>query len=567
MSLPGLGDLTMEVVVRWRRKALEGTFILAEGIAWFMVIALMATSVERAFLHDVEMRIRSAVSTSQVTNPVEALLVADRVAGHAAASAGPSLLLVVVAAVGGFALMRLVQRVDFGAALGSVILVAGTILGVNLLIHGSMGHLQFWDSSGLVEFINNPDAFTADGVDLAGFIADPELDRPHGSAIAVTSLGLMAVWFRFMLAARGSITLDRMARSFTLSFIVVVFVIFVARATGYTAPARWAVPQFAIGMLGLAIGNHERAVPTDQAAHRASPWLTSVGGTIGLLLLSGGLLGMFAYLNAGAVLGALADAVFVVVRVVLVVVLTPIAWGIEKVFAWFFNGRTIQEMFPALPNLALEAPPDAAEEATDDVTVIPPFIVNSLKFFAVALTLYVMYLVGRLLVSRRATTTEAVEETRSTSGGGAGIGQLLADLVRFGRKPDPDAWMDRHPAYALYGRTVHEATERGLPPMPAETPTEFARAARRHLDAESFVPIAEMFERARFGRHFPPDDAMRQAARDLQAWEREHPATDELRESIRGARPMDEADELDLRITLAKRATRGRVDEDPLLGQ
>lgn len=561
-----LGHVDMETVVRWRRTALEGTFILAETIAWFMVLAVLATSVERAFLDDVEMRLRSAVASQDLLNPAQALVVAGQVADAAAGGAGPSLPIVLLAAGGGFALMRLVQRWDFGSGLGSIVLVAGTILGVNLLLHASMGHLQFWDVSGFVDFIDNPDGYTAGGVNLQEFIANPELDQAHGSAIAITSIGLMLVWFRFMLAARGSISLDRMARSFTISFVVVVFVIFLARATGYTSPARWAVPQFAIGMLGLAIGNHERAVPTEQAANRASPWLTSVGGTIGLLLVSGGLLGMFAYLNAGAVLGVIGDGVFAVVRVLLVVVLTPIAWAMEKVFAWFFNGRSIQEMFPAIPDVVLEAPPEGTE-VDDDVTVVPPFIVNSLKFFAVALAVYVMYLMGRFMVGRRETTTEVVDETRSTSSGGAGIGQLLADLVHFGRKPDPNAWMDRHPAYALYGRAVADATDRGLPPLPAETPTEFASAARRHLAAEPFVPIAEMFERARFGRHFPPDDSMREAARELQAWEREHPATDELRESIRGARPMDEADELDLRITLARRATRGRVDEDPLLGE
>src|SRR5690606_8448491 len=114
-------------------------------------------------------------------------------------------------------------------------------------------------------------------------------------------------------------------------------------------------------------------------------------------------------------------------RVALVVVLTPIAWGLEKVFEWFFNGRTIQEMFPALPDLTFEEVTDAEER--ENVRAVPPFIVNSLKFFAVMLLLYAMYRIGRLLVGRRDPEREAVEETRSTGSGGAGLGTLLADLV------------------------------------------------------------------------------------------------------------------------------------------
>ncbi len=554
-------------VMRLRRPVLEGTFIVAEMIAWFMVLAVLATSVERAFLSEVERRLRTAAGARDLPNPEEALQVAGELARASAGDAGPSILVVLLAAAGGFGLMRLVQRVDFGPALGSVILVAGTILGINLLIHVSMGSLQFWDASGAADFFANPDTHMAAGVDLRSFIRDPDVDRPHGGAIAVTFVGLMLVWFRFLVAARGSVTLDRITRSFTISFVVVLLVVFIARTTGYTSPARWAVPQFVVGMLGLAIGNHERAVPSEQGASRTSPWLTSVGGTIGLLVLSGAILGTFAYLNAGVVLGALGTAAFAVIEVLLLIVLTPIAWLLEKVFTWFFAGRTLDEVFPALPEVALEPPPPEAEEESDGLLVVPPFIVNSLKFFAVVFMVYVMYRVGRLLVGRRPPPPAPVEEVRATSSGGAGLGRLLADLVHFRRRPDPNAWMDRHPAYALYGRTVLDATDRGLAPMPAETPAEFASAARAHLHAEPFVPIAEMFERARFGRHFPPDDQMRAAADDLRQWEQAVPATDELRESIRGARQIDDSDELDLRITLAKRGTLQRTDEDPLLGQ
>lgn len=552
-------------VMRWRRPVLEGTFILTEVIAWYMVIAVMATSVERSFLLEVERRIRTAIVTQDAVNPTQAGVVADQLRASAAAEAGPLLVVVLAAAVGGFLLMRAVQQVDFGAALGSVVLVAGTIIGINVLLHLSFGSLQFWDAGGAVSFIVEPDAYLATGVDVNRFIADPEIGRPHGAAIALTFGGLTLVWFRFLLAARNNIGLERMARSFTISFIVVLITLLAAGAAGYASPARYAVPQFVIGMLGLAIGNHERALPSEEASGRASPWMTSVGGTLGLLVLSGVALGALAYLNVGAVLGVIGSGLLAVFEVILVIVITPIYWVMDRIFTWFFNGRTIQEMFPALPNLALDDAPREAQE-TGSIVQVPSFIVNTLKFFAVAGSVYLMYLVGRFLVGRRRPSPAPIEETRATATGGAGIGRLLADLVRFRRSPDPDAWMSRHGAYQLYERAVRDATDRGLRPMPAETPAEFGRAARFHLEGWPFPRIAAFFEQVRFGRHFPPPDDLKAAMRELEEWEQAVPVTEELRSRVGGARPIDSGAEFDLRVALAKSQTGRRTDEDILTG-
>lgn len=552
-------------VRRWRRPVLEGTFILTEVIAWYMVIAVLATSVERSFLLEVERRIRTSIVTQDAVNATQANVVADQLHSTAAGEAGPMLVVVLAAAIGGFLLMRVVQQVDFGAALGSVILVAGTIIGVNLLLHLSFGSIRFWDAGGAVSFIVEPDAYLATGVDVSQFIANPDIGRPHGAAIAVTFAGLTLVWFRFLLAGRHNIGLDRMARSFTISFIVVLVTLLVARAAGYTSPARYGVPQFVLGMLGLAIGNHERALPSEEASGRASPWMTSVGGTLGLLILSGVVLGALAYLNVGAVLGVIGSGILAVVRVILVIVITPIYWVMNGIFTWLFNGRSIDEMFPALPGVALDDAPRDADEA-EAIVQVPSFIVNSLKFFAVAGSVYLMYVVGRMLVGRRRPAPGPIEEHRATSTGGAGIGRLLADLVRFRRSPDPDAWMARHGAYQLYERALSDAADRGLRPRAAETPAEFGRAARMHLDGEPFPRIAAFFEQVRFGRHFPTVDDLKDSMRELEEWERAVPATEELRSRVGGARPMDSGTEFDLRVAMAKRQTTQRTDEDILTG-
>jgi hypothetical protein len=552
-------------VKRWRRPVLEGTFILTEVIAWYMVIAVMATSVERSFLLEVEHRIRTAIVTQSTASPTQASVVADQLHSSAAGEAGPLLVLVLAAAVGGFLLMRVVQQIDFGSALGSVVLVAGTIIGVNLLLHLSFGSIRFWDAGGAVSFISEPDTYLATGVDVNRFIANPDIGRPHGAAIALTFVGLILVWFRFLLAGRQNIALDRMARSFTISFIVVLVTLLVARAAGYTSPARYAVPQFVIGMLGLAIGNHERALPSEEASGRASPWMTSVGGTLGLLVLSGVVLGALAYLNVGAVLSVIGSGILAVVEVVMVIVITPIYWVMDRIFTWLFNGRTIDQMFPTIPSLVLEDAPQDAQD-TEAIVQVPAFLVNSLKFFAVAGSVYLMYLIGRLLVGRRRPPPDPIEETRGTSTGGAGIGRLLADLVRFRRSPNPDAWMSRHGAYQLYERALSDASDRGLRPRAAETPAEFGRAARLHLDGTPFPRIAAFFEQVRFGRHFPTPDDLEASMRELEEWEETVPATEELRSRVGGARPMDSGVEFDLKVAMAKRQTTQRTDEDILNG-
>ena len=184
--------------------------------------------------------------------------------------------------------MRYAPRLHLGPGLTSVVMVAATLLGVNVLLHLAIGDFRVWDASRLVLLLNDPASQVATGVDLEAFVRDPDIEGPHAGALAVTFVGLIAVWFRFMLAARSPVRVDRMARSFTISFIAVLVAVLVARIADVDAAGRWAVPQFVAGLLGLAIGNHERAVPVEDAEARATPWLTSVGGTLGLLAAAAG---------------------------------------------------------------------------------------------------------------------------------------------------------------------------------------------------------------------------------------------------------------------------------------
>jgi len=395
-------------------------------------------------------------------------------------------------------------------------------------------------------------------------VADPDIRGPHGAALAVTFLGLLFTWFRFMIAGRATVDLDRMTRSFTVSFIVVLVALFFARIAEVDAASRLAVPQFVLGMLGLAIGNHERAVPASEAEARTTPWMTSVGGTITLLLLAAGGIATLSYLEVGQLLAAVGEVLLMIVEFVLVLIITPIYWLMERLFALLLGGRNIGENLPRFPGLM--APEDVGVDPDEDGLVVPGWIRDSLKFFAGVFVLWVMYRVGRLLVGARGRGDGAVDETRATSSGGAGVGRLLADLITFRRRRDPDRWLTRHEVYRLFGRAVSVAHERGLAILPTETPEEFGRAAHRHLGADPVVDAALMFERARYGRHFAPSDDVARTSSALAAWDQANPPTEAMRERVRGLRPLDEGEEVAFRIALAKRGMRPE-DESIMRGE
>ncbi len=557
-------------VFSYRRPALEAIFIVAEAIAWFIGISLLATLAERSFLTSLADRIAGSSGTAGASDPVAAQAVIRELRATAGVEVGAPLLVVIAAAAGGFLLMRYAPRMHLGPGLTSAVMVASTLLGVNVLLHLAIGDYRLWDASRLLALVNDASSQVASGVDVAAFVANPDIEGPHGGAVSVMFFGLIVVWFRFMLAARSAIHVDRMARSFTVSFLAVFVAVLVARIVDVDSAGRWAVPQFVLGLLGLAIGNHERAVPADGVEDRATPWLTSVGGTLGLLAAAAGTIALLAYLGFGTVLSTAGDILLVVLEFVIILIVTPIYWlvanlmtGAIAFLAWAFGGRG------ELPEILREplTPADVGLSEDDDGAVnFPDWIVDSAKFFAMAGALYLMYWVGKRLMGSRDREPAAVEEQRVRRSGGASLGSLLADLVSFRRGADPDRWMNANEVYRLFGRALGVSNERGLTMLPSETPSEFADSALVHLGSPPVADAARMFERARFGRHQPTDEEIRNASRALAQWDETNPATEEMRGRIRGHRVDDEVDSVRVRLALAKRGLRP-TDEGVLRGE
>lgn len=557
-------------VLSYRRPALETIFLLAEGLAWFIVISVIATLVERSFLETLADRIAINIRPGGLDDLGGAEQVVRDLRAEAGTDAGPSPFVIWGAAAGGFLLMRFAPRLDLGRGITSAVMVASTILGVNVLLHLAIGDLRIWDASRLIALLNDPSSQVATGVDIEAFVADPDIKGPHSAALGLTFLGIVVVWFRFMLAARSPVRLERMARSFTASFVAVFIALFVARVGDVDSAGQWAVPQFVLGMLGLAIGNHERAVPAGDAEDRATPWLTSVGGTIGLLAVAAGVIGLLAYLGFGSVLSAAGDVLLVVLEFVVILIVTPIYWivstamtGIISLLAFLFGGRG---ELPEILREPLTRADVGLQEDGEAPFSVPDWLVDSLKFFAIVGAVWLMYWVGQRLLGGRKTEPETIVEERVKRTGGAGIGSLLSDLMSFRRRPDADRWLNRNEVYRLFGRALGVSSERGLTMLPSETPGEFAESAVVYLGAPPVADAARMFERARYGRHQPTSEEFQNASRALAQWDQTNPATEELRERVRGQRPLDEAEAIRMRLRMAKSGL-NPTDESILRGE
>jgi hypothetical protein len=128
---------------------------------------------------------------------------------------------------------------------------------------------------------------------------------------------------------------------------------------------------------------------------------------------------------------------------------------------------------------------------------------------------------------------DAYAELREQGGEAAGLGRLLRNLIPGRDRSDEDTrWLERHPVYRLFARSVGDAEDRGFMRRPGETPIEFATAAARRLGAPILTPIADQFDRARYGRHYASRAELAPLAEALMAWELDLPITDELRREV-----------------------------------
>ncbi len=544
----------------WQRRATDGLYVLVEAIAWAMLLRVLATSFEREFLRNLGRDVGFLASSDDFENPELAAQVAAQIAEAAESTvAGPSVLLVVLAAFGGFYVTRALVQSRITGSLGALIALIASVFGLNLLLHvGLAGDVRIWDSSGLAAFIDNSGARFSGLLAAAEFVRSPDIGRPHGAALALSFLGMVAVWGRFMIAGRRVVTFERVLRSFTFGFIAVLIAVTGAMIEGAGGIASLGVPYFILAILLLAIANAARGTMQIEDMTKRAPWVTSVLVTVGALAAIGALVGLLAFVQIDRPLVYALGIIGNVVGVILVIIITPISWIVVGILSWLLPEGLGGAFENATAIFVLEPEVIEQTEREEGGLSVPGWIPDALRILALSLLMYFAYRVIRSILNRRASGLEdEYEEARSSSGEGAGLGSLLRNLFSRGAPPATTGnWMRRHRVYRLYGRTVVDAEERGFRRRPGETPLEFSAVAGRVLDAPIFNEIAAEFDRARYGRHYPDDEWTVPMEQELVQWEIEHPVTEDLRRRVAGARPLSEAEEFAVRVAAGRQSVR-----------
>lgn len=544
---------------RWQQTLVDYLFVIAEAVVWFMAIALIATWTERDLLAQMATRIERELPAS----PQALLALREVRAASERIISGPPLVIVGLAGVIAFAAMRGFRRLRIQGALGAAAILMVSLLALNALLHYTFARdVLFWQATGAADFMNDPATHFPRGTDLQAFVADPGLGRPHGGAIMISFFGLLVMWTRFLVAGRSTVTFDRAARSFTIGFVAALVLVVLASMSGVAVLAAYAVPYFVIAVLMLAVAHSARPHTAMEDARRAAPWVVSVVVTVGALTAAALILGLLALIDAGSWFQVVVDALFRLLGFLLVLILTPVFWVAERLLSMV--NITPPENFLAPPE-GTPGPVEAAESG--DGFRFASEMAFVLKVIGLSALTYGIFVGLRALLGRgRDRDDEAYAEVRTADASATGLGGLLRNLIpRRGARGEGGGWMRQQAIYRLFGRVVHDSELRGLRIRPSETPREFAVVGGRMLDAEVFAPIADAFDRARYGRHFPDADAVAPMERALDAWATSHPPTEAMRERIQGARQPSESQEIEARIVLSRRASRGDENAKRLL--
>lgn len=548
-------------MTQWQRNLLDALYVVMESIAWFAAITSIATIGERGYLSELGRELRFQIGSAQVEQPERAQAVATLLTEQAqTATAGPALWAMALAAFGGFWLMRAFLQLGLGGPLGAAALVLASVFGLNIILHITFAEdLLVWQNAGLATFIDDPQAFVASGADFQAVVDRGGVVIGSATAIAVTAVGVIAIWLRFMYAARRPIQFDQVLRSFGIGFAVVLAALIVARFNNVSQLAIYAIPYFIIGLLALAVANGERAALPAEGSERVASWGVAVTGTVSVLAAVAALFGLAAALDVGAALSYLGSGIGTVVEWLLIIILTPIFWILVPLMELLIPDALAERL------QALEIPENFVEpevlgdgEQEDDF-IFPRWPFDVLKLLIFVGLVWVAYRVGyRLLAKRDAGLADEFDEFRSDLDGGPGLGGLLRNLMRRGSGADTARWMRLRPIYGVYGRSVIDAEDRGLERLRSETPLEYSDVAGSVLEAPVFREIADAFDAARYGGHEVDSAQVDRWSRELDEWEGSHPRTPELRDRLEQIRPPSAPRPIDPAEEFAQRVKRGR---------
>ena len=502
------------------QDASAALFLLMESVAWWIGIRAVATVMTRegyaAMAERIE-RLRGALPGTQAQ--VERALAVTRDAAEHGAG-GPPFLVVLAAAAGAFVLVRWMVRqrmpTPFAAGLG----VAVSLLAFQVLVRLSVaGDLRIWEPLSVLQasFRGAPGA----EAEIARFIADPDAGLAVPGALGTTMGGVALLWLRFLIAGRTPVTYDRVLRSFGAGFALLLGIT-AWIAIGEQVDVFPLVPvYFVIGVAALAVAQAARARP--EASGVREPWVVSMVVAVGAVALLAAFFGFFALVDGGRLTAPLIDGVVWVAGRLAWAILYPFALVMQAIVGLILGGRTLHlDQFRTDLLEPLQPPASDGERGP----LIPPWLAFTLRAFAVAFAIWLLYRIGLIVFAakRRFEQADGPPEVRSSSTEHVPSG-LLRGLFR--RRRDEGGiggeWLRRHAAYQLFARVVEGAHDRGVERPAGSTPIEFAREAGARLDAPVFEPIGRAFDEVRYGRHAPDGGTLSAMEESLRAWERSHP--------------------------------------------
>lgn len=556
-------------MTRWRQAVTAYAFIGVEALAWFLLLRALGTAAERGALDPLARDLQQGLAIGLYPDQQRAQVALDAVrAAIRSASGGPSLWVVLATAWGGCALMRRLAGSTLPRTLRVLIGLLTSIIALQALVHITLaGDPWVWNTSAVARLLAGAAAPGSAGVDTLAFIAHPDLTTVTGSAVPMTVFGVTALWVRALLAGRHAVTFPQVLRSFTVGFLATLLAVIVARPVHAAMVGPLSLLYFVLAMLVLSLAHAARVQGTaeDDAQH-AAPWAISVGGTLAIMGAITGVGALLVLLDVPHLLAPAGTMVLHAVGWVLMQAMRPIFAIIDGVLRLLLHRGHVDTMAQTRNALAGVAPDG---EQTVVHHNLPGWLLRGGRAVIFVALAYIVYRIARLVfapVVRRSADSVAVERTRETTGSGSLLRRLLPS--RLGSTGVPD-WLRAHPIYRLYARLVSVGQVRGVPRWPGATAIEYATiAAARLRDAPSlasavsvpapvppFTPIAEAFDRARYGRHYPSDADVDRLAAALAAWEQAYPPgtitppPDDRADSMRGPR--------DPRVPLAPRERPG----------
>ncbi|MFN8556332.1 MAG: hypothetical protein U0531_02920 [Dehalococcoidia bacterium] len=381
---------------------------------------------------------------------------------------GPSFAIVLAAMAGGFGLVRLLQRFELSVRAQVATGAALSVIGLMVLIN-----LQY-------EPAHNPLSL-AWLLELAG---DPQWFGAGRWAAAWGVAVLIVAWFRGVYAAQRQLTYTEALASYTAGLILlVVLLIFGQASSAARAIDLAALPYFMLGLLTLSLINLSRA-EFQQGDLLRGPWLVTLLGTVGLLALISGIIGLFPLGLLNTVLAPVGDLVLRILDFIILIIALPVAYIVSWALQALTGGRPLQ--WPELNNIASDGM-ERLQEAADHGG--PPqliaFLVKSvfllLLFAAVGAVLWRVF----RRVRRPLPVTDETRESIAAEGGlGQDLGALLGGLFGRFRRPTHDD----EPSLPADVLAVRRAYLAGAPPGGVQGPPGRRPPHRRSSRPRSPMP-------------------------------------------------------------------------------